>query len=554
MRLVGHPEVVDEPWFGDHNGRVENQAHPRRVHRRLDRGARLRRGAGRVRGPAGGHRAHLLHRGHLQGPAVHRPRHDHHGRRPEARARRASRTRSRAWSTRPGSVRHLGGDLGQDNRAVLVGELGHDRRGARAAARGAVSSAVRRSCPEARSARGRAREGWRHRQPEGCRPARRGRSRRRCRASCATTPASRSGRRRASASWRPRGSCNYRPNALARGLRTRRTDTIGLVIPSLDNLGFADVTHGIQAGGRRGQAARPGRRGRGARGRRLTGVADERLRAPRRRRAAWTGSSSRSRRSTTATWRTSRSAASRSCSSTGARPGSAARSWWTTWPAAGWRSSTWRAWDTCASAPSGSAPTRTPRIVGDDGYLERPGGGTGCRLTSARAERRRRPSTAVATGIGRLLDGEPRRSRPTAVFAASLMSALGVRAGLVGAGLRIPEDVSLVAFNDHPIAEHIAPPLTTVRMPNLDDGRGGRAHASRAPSRGCRWAMSWSTSHPPRVIVRGSTAPPTPPRPTSVRGTRADGASRITRRHAAHRAAASTMRRASVWRPTAPST
>ena len=39
----------------------------------------------------------------------------------------------------------------------------------------------------------------------------------------------------------------YRPNALARGLRTRRTDTIGLVIPSLDNLGFADVTHGIQA-------------------------------------------------------------------------------------------------------------------------------------------------------------------------------------------------------------------------------------------------------------------------------------------------------------------
>ena len=39
---------------------------------------------------------------------------------------------------------------------------------------------------------------------------------------------------------------HYRPNALARGLRTRRTDTIGLIIPSLDNLGFSDVTHGIQ--------------------------------------------------------------------------------------------------------------------------------------------------------------------------------------------------------------------------------------------------------------------------------------------------------------------
>ena len=38
----------------------------------------------------------------------------------------------------------------------------------------------------------------------------------------------------------------YRPNALARSLRTRRTGTIGLLIPSLDNVGFADVTHGIQ--------------------------------------------------------------------------------------------------------------------------------------------------------------------------------------------------------------------------------------------------------------------------------------------------------------------
>jgi crotonobetainyl-CoA:carnitine CoA-transferase CaiB-like acyl-CoA transferase len=26
MRLVGHPEVIEEPWFGDHNGRVEHQA------------------------------------------------------------------------------------------------------------------------------------------------------------------------------------------------------------------------------------------------------------------------------------------------------------------------------------------------------------------------------------------------------------------------------------------------------------------------------------------------------------------------------------------------
>ena len=70
---------------------------------------------------------------------------------------------------------------------------------------------------------------------------------RRRRASCATTPASRSARRPASGSWTRHASLRYRPNALARGLRTRRTDTLGLIIPSLDNLGFADVTHGIQS-------------------------------------------------------------------------------------------------------------------------------------------------------------------------------------------------------------------------------------------------------------------------------------------------------------------
>jgi LacI family transcriptional regulator len=71
--------------------------------------------------------------------------------------------------------------------------------------------------------------------------------------------------------------------------------------------------------------------------------------------------------------------------------------------------------------------------------------------------------------VARLLDAtgdEP----PTAIFVASLMSALGVRTALSSHGLRVPRDVSLVAFNDHPIAEHLDPPLTTVRMPSLEMG------------------------------------------------------------------------------------
>lgn len=47
--------------------------------------------------------------------------------------------------------------------------------------------------------------------------------------------------------------CNYTPSILAKGLRTNHTETIGLVIPSLDNPYFADIAHIIiQEAGSRG--------------------------------------------------------------------------------------------------------------------------------------------------------------------------------------------------------------------------------------------------------------------------------------------------------------
>ncbi len=39
----------------------------------------------------------------------------------------------------------------------------------------------------------------------------------------------------------------YRPNFLGRGLRVRRTGTIGLLVPNLDFVTFVDITHGVQA-------------------------------------------------------------------------------------------------------------------------------------------------------------------------------------------------------------------------------------------------------------------------------------------------------------------
>ena len=53
----------------------------------------------------------------------------------------------------------------------------------------------------------------------------------------------------------------------------------------------------------------------------------------------------------------------------------------------------------------------------------------------------------------------------TAVFVASDNVAMGVKAALREAGLQIPEDVSIIGFDDIPWAKYSDPPLTTVRLP-----------------------------------------------------------------------------------------
>jgi DNA-binding LacI/PurR family transcriptional regulator len=52
----------------------------------------------------------------------------------------------------------------------------------------------------------------------------------------------------------------------------------------------------------------------------------------------------------------------------------------------------------------------------------------------------------------------------TAVFAANDQTALGVVRGLLDAGRRVPEDVSVVGFDDTPESAYFAPPLTTIRQ------------------------------------------------------------------------------------------
>ena len=63
--------------------------------------------------------------------------------------------------------------------------------------------------------------------------------------------------------------------------------------------------------------------------------------------------------------------------------------------------------------------------------------------------------------------GEP----PTAVFVGNDEQCLGVYRALYERGMRVPEAMSVVGFDDLPYAAMMSPPLTTVRQPLLEMGR-----------------------------------------------------------------------------------
>ncbi len=97
----------------------------------------------------------------------------------------------------------------------------------------------------------------------------------------------------------------------------------------------------------------------------------------------------------------------------------------------------------------------------------------------------------------------------TAVFAAGDEMAIGVIHALLEAGRRVPADVSVVGFDDMPIAAHVTPPLTTVRQPFDPVAREGLkllVQAIEKPDADLPPALD----PPVELVVRASTAPPPP--------------------------------------------
>ncbi|NLF04748.1 MAG: LacI family transcriptional regulator [Actinomycetales bacterium] len=106
---------------------------------------------------------------------------------------------------------------------------------------------------------------------------------------------------------------------------------------------------------------------------------------------------------------------------------------------------------------------------------------------------------AGAEGMHELLE----RARPTAVLAGNDQIAVGAIDALRERGLRCPEDVSVVGFNDMPFVDKLSPPLTTVRVPHAEVGAEAARILVRWMTRG--EAASATTALPVELVVRGST-------------------------------------------------
>lgn len=85
----------------------------------------------------------------------------------------------------------------------------------------------------------------------------------------------------------------------------------------------------------------------------------------------------------------------------------------------------------------------------------------------------RKPSTQEG-GFDGTMEVMARPQRPTALFCFNDRMAMGAYAALQSLGLRIPDDVSVIGFdNQELIAAHLRPTLTTVALPHRDLGRWG---------------------------------------------------------------------------------
>jgi LacI family repressor for deo operon, udp, cdd, tsx, nupC, and nupG len=98
-----------------------------------------------------------------------------------------------------------------------------------------------------------------------------------------------------------------------------------------------------------------------------------------------------------------------------------------------------------------------------------------------------------------------RAQKPTAVFAGNDEIAAGAIAAIRGAGLKVPDDVSVVGHDDQPLSRLYDPQITTVHVPSFEVGyQAMKLLRARLFKEVCEP----DTLLPTRVMARATTAPP----------------------------------------------
>lgn len=110
------------------------------------------------------------------------------------------------------------------------------------------------------------------------------------------------------------------------------------------------------------------------------------------------------------------------------------------------------------------------------------------------------PDEGATLAMQRLIDTRGALAAPNAVFAYNDVAALAAMRVCLARGLRVPEDIAIVGFDDIPAAAHAAPPLTTIAADKEALGaRGVQLLLDDAPA-------ELEVRLPVRLVVRASTA------------------------------------------------
>ena len=112
---------------------------------------------------------------------------------------------------------------------------------------------------------------------------------------------------------------------------------------------------------------------------------------------------------------------------------------------------------------------------------------------------------SIAGGLAAFQRAWEAGERPTGVLAMSDAMAVGVLRAAREAGLRVPEDLSVVGFDDIDLSQHTSPPLTTVHQPIRQKGESAVRLLMSVVER--RDPFPKQVRLETRLVIRGSTGP-----------------------------------------------